>query len=214
VRADQFEATGVQFAPASTSEQRKTITITAKVSDEKGSGSTQANVVVKQRALISARQLPEVLFAKDSDRVNNCGKRVLLEELRTLENNDPGGRVVLVGHIAEGEQTSKDLDLKRALNAAAVISAGREVCTAFPTSQIFVNTAGAADNGVRFQPNFCGGSTAGVERPGQTVAANDDTAKYRRTEVWFVPAGGALPASGEGAKDATTLGVNRLGCPK
>jgi hypothetical protein len=214
VSGNQFEAVGVQFAPPSTSEQQKTITITAKVSDEKGSGSAQANVVVKQRALISARQLPDVLFAKNSDRVNNCGKRVLLEELRTLENNDPAGKVVLVGHIAEGEQASKDLDLKRALNAAAVISAGREVCTAFPASQIFVNAAGTADNGVRFQPNFCGGSTAAAERPGQTVAANDDTAQYRRTEVWFVPNGGALPASGTGAQDAAALGVNRLGCPR
>ena len=214
VSGDQFEAVGVQFAPPSTSEQQKTITITAKVSDEKGSGTAQANVVVKQRALISARQLPDVLFAKNSDRVNNCGKRVLLEELRTLENNDPAGKVVLVGHIAEGEQASKDLDLKRALNAAAVISAGREVCTAFPASQIFVNAAGPADNGVSFQPNFCSGSTAAAERPGQAVAASDDTAKYRRTEVWFVPSGGALPASGDGAKDAAALGVNRLGCPR
>jgi len=212
VSGSQFDSAGVQFAPPSTSEQRKTITITAKVSDEKGSGSAQASVVVKQRALLSARQLPDVLFAKNSDRVNNCGKRVLLEELRTLENNDPEGKVVLVGHIAEGEQASKDLDLKRALNAAAVISAGREVCTAFPTSQIFVNTAGAADNGVGFQPNFCGGST--TERAGQTVASGDDAAKFRRTEVWFVPSGGALPASGTSAKDAATLGVSRLGCPR
>ena len=82
---DQFDATSVQFAPPTTSEQRKTIMITAKVSDEQGSGSAQANVVVKQRALLSARQLPDVLFAKGSDRVNNCGKRVLLEELRTLD---------------------------------------------------------------------------------------------------------------------------------
>jgi len=210
---NQFDTAGVQFPPPSASEQRKTITITAKVSDEKGSGSAQANVVVKQRALISARQLPDVLFAKNSDRVNNCGKRVLLEELRNLENSDPTGRVVLVGHIAEGE-ASKDLDLKRALNAAAVISAGREVCTAFPASQIYVKTAGASDNGVAFQPNFCGGSTATTERAGQTVAAGDDAAKYRRTEVWFVPTGGALPTSGADAKDAATLGVSRLGCPR
>jgi len=137
----------------------------------------------------------------------------LLEELRNLENSDPTGRVVLVGHIAEGE-ASKDLDLKRALNAAAVISAGREVCTAFPASQIYVKTAGASDNGVAFQPNFCGGSTATTERAGQTVAAGDDAAKYRRTEVWFVPTGGALPTSGADAKDAATLGVSRLGCPR
>jgi len=214
VSADQYIASGVQLAPPGTSEQRKTIAITAKVSDERGSGSAQASVVVKQPALLSARQLPDVLFAQDSDRVNNCGKRVLLEELHTLANNDPSGRVVFVGHIAEGERASKDLDLKRALNAAAVISAGQEVCTAFPASQIFVNTAGTADNGVRTQPNFCSGSTAVAERPGQTVDASDDLAKFRRVEVWFVPAGGAVPASGAGAKDAAALGVSKLGCPR
>jgi len=33
-------------------------------------------------------------------------------------------------------------------------------------------------------------------------------------EVWFVPTGGALPPSGEGATDAATRGVSRLGCPQ
>jgi len=211
---NQFDSTGIQFAPPSTSEQRKTIAITARVSDEKGSATAQANVVVKQRALTSATRLPDVLFAQGSDRVNNCGKRVLLEELRNLEGNDPGGKVAFVGHAAEGEQASKDLDLRRALNAAAVISAGKEVCTAFPASQIFITTAGAADNGVAFQPNFCGGSTALAERPGQDVAASDEMAKYRRVEVWFVPTGGAPPASGADAKDAVALNVSRLGCPR
>jgi hypothetical protein len=213
ISGDQFDAAGVQFPPPGSSEQRKTIAITAKVADERGSGSAQATLIVKQPALVAARQLPDVLFTQNSDRVNNCGKRVLLEDLRTLENSDPSGKVVFVGHAGESER-SKDLDLKRALNAAAVISAGKEVCTAFPASQIFVNTAGAADNGVPFQPRFCGGSTAVTERPGQTVTAGDDAAKYRRVEVWFVPTGGALPVSGEGAKDAASLGVSRLSCPK
>ena len=104
------------------------------------------------------------------------------------------GRVVLVGHVAEAERASQDLDVRRALNAAAVISAGRGVCTAFPASRILVNSAGVADNGVSFQPNFCGGSTTVAERPGQQVATSDVAAKNRRVEVWFVPTGGALPA--------------------
>ena len=171
-------------------------------------------MVVKQAALLSARQLPDVLFARQSDRVNNCGKRVLLEELRGLTDSDPSGRVVLVGHIADGERSSQDLDMKRALNAAAVISAGQGVCTAFPASQILLNAAGSRDNGVGFQSNFCGGSTVVAERPGQNVTASDDAAKYRRVEVWFVPSGGTLPTSGEGAKNAATSGVSKLGCPR
>jgi hypothetical protein len=214
INGDQFDSSNVPFAPPGSSEQRRTVTIVAKVSDERGSGTAQANVVVKQKAIDAARRLPDVLFAASSDRVNNCGKRVLLEELRTLENNDPAGKVVLVGHTAEGERSPKDLDLKRALNAAAVISAGREVCTAFPASQILVNGSGSTDNGVDFQPNFCGGSTATAERPGQVVAATDDAAKYRRVEVWYVTSGATLPPSASGAKDAAASGVGALGCPR
>ena len=214
IRGDQYDSTSVQLAPPGNSEQRRTITIAANVSDERGSGSAQANVVVKQGALLSARQLPDVLFAQQSDRVNNCGKRVLLEQLRGLTDGDPTGKVVLVGHIAEGERSSQQLDMKRAMNAAAVISAGQGVCTAFPASQILVNGAGSKDNGTSFQSNFCGGSTTVSERPGQTVTASDDAAKYRRVEVWFVPSGGAAPPSGEGAKSAATSGVSTLGCPR
>jgi hypothetical protein len=214
ISGSQYDSTGVQFAAPTTSEQRRTMTITARVADERGSGTAQANVVVKQKALISARQLPDVLFAQRSDRVNNCGKRVLLEELHGLTQSDPMGRVVLVGHIAEAERASKELDMRRALNAAATISAGQGVCTAFPASQILVNAAGSADNGVRLQPNFCSGSTEAAERPGQAVAATDDAAKYQRVEVWFVPSGGALPPSAQNAKDAATQGVAKLGCPR
>jgi len=214
VRGDQYDSTSVQFAPPTSSEQRRTIMIAAKVSDERGSGTAQGNIVVKQGALLSARQLPDVLFAQQSDRVNNCGKRVLLEQLRGLTDGDSTGTVVLVGHTAEGERSSQDLDMKRVLNAAAVISAGQGVCTAFPASQILVNAAGSKDNGSAFQSNFCGGSTAAAERPGQTVTANDDAAKYRRVEVWFVPTGGAVPPSAEGAKSAATTTVRNLGCPR
>ncbi len=214
VSGAQYDSTGVAFAPPTGSEQRKTIALTAKVTDERGSGSASANVVVKQPAVISATQLPDVLFAQGSDDVNNCGKRVLLEELRNLANNDPAGRVVFVGHTGPGEQASKDLDLKRAMNAAAVISAGTGVCTAFPASRIYVNAAGAADNGVVLKPNFCSGSTAVAERAGQRVDASDDSAKFRRVEVWFVPSNGALPASAAAAKDAGSLGVAALGCPR
>jgi hypothetical protein len=114
----------------------------------------------------------------------------------------------------EGVEKSQSLDMKRALNAAAVISAGQGVCTSFPASQILVNAVGATDNGVAYQPNFCAGSTGVSERPGQNVASGDDNAKSRRVEVWFVPAGGTLPPSGANAKGATTLNVSSLGCPQ
>jgi len=213
IRGNRFDSTGIRFDPPGASEQRKTIAVNAKVNDERGSGSAEGTVVVKQRAALAAQRLPDIAFQEGSDRVNNCGKRVLLEDLKNRFDADPGGRVVFVGHIAQSEVASVELDLKRALNGAAVISAGQGVCTKFPASQILVKGAGAADNGVDFQPYFCGASAASAERPGQEVQPSEE-AKYRRIEVWFVPSGGILPASANDAKEATTLGVSSLGCPR
>jgi hypothetical protein len=87
------------------------------------------------------------------------------------------------------------------------------VCTKFPPSQILVSAAGDADNGVDFQPYFCASSAAVAERPGQAVPQSED-AKYRRLEVWFVPSGGALPASAKNTQDAASLKVSTLACPR
>ena len=210
VAGNQFDSSEVRFDPAATSEQRKTITLQAKVSDDKGSGTAQTSVLVKKQAL--ARRLPDIIFPNGSARVNNCGKRVLLEELKATTDSDPTGKVILVGHLSEKEAGKANLDQQRALNAAAVISAGQGVCSAFPASQILVEGTGAADNGVDYQSHFCGGSTA--ELPGSAVKESESDARFRRVEVWFVPSGGALPASLKNYKDAASLSVSGLGCPK
>jgi hypothetical protein len=213
VSGNEYDSTTVHFDPPGPTEQRKTINIAAKASDSRGSGSAETSVTVKQKAATMAKRLPDVIFPAKSERVNNCGKRVLLEELKALFDADPGGTVVFVGHVAPNE-TASSLDLKRALNAAAVISAGQGICAGFPASRIMVNAAGSADNGVDYQPNFCGTSTAVAERRGQSVDQSDDRAKFRRVEVWFVPTGGTIPDSAKNAKDAATLGVSSLGCPR
>ena len=213
VDGNQFDSSAVRFDPANNSEQRKTIAVTAKVSDDNGSGSAQATVVVKKKAAIVAKRLPDVIFPVSSARVNNCGKRVLLEELKTYTNSDATGTVIFVGHQSENESKWPGLDQKRALNAAAVISAGQGICTNFPANQIQVSAVGSAQNGVDPQPRFCGMS-AGSERAGQSVNESDDAAKYRRVEVWFVPTGGVRPALVSNYKDAATLSVSSLGCPR
>jgi hypothetical protein len=214
ISGNQYDSSGVRFDPADVSEQRKTVTLTAKVSDQRGTGSAAASVVVKQKGATLAKRLPDIIFPANNDRVNNCGKRVLLEELKSLFEGDPGGNVVFVGHLAEKEPAASTLDLKRALNAAAVISAGQGICARFSPSQILVKAVGTADDGVDFQPHFCGTSTDVVERQGQTVEQNDNMAKFRRVEVWFVPTGGVPPKSATDTKSALTLGVGSLGCPR
>jgi outer membrane protein OmpA-like peptidoglycan-associated protein len=171
--------------------------------------------VVRKKANPQAKRLPDIVFLSGSARVNNCGKRVLLEELKALISQDPAGKVVLVGHIADREPKKTKLDARRATNAAAIVSAGKGICLNFPASQILVKAAGTTQE-ADFQPYFCGTSAAPKtrERGGQGVSAKDKNAQARRVEVWFVPSGAQIPASGAGAQDASGLKLGPLGCPR
>jgi hypothetical protein len=216
VSGNQFDSSSVQFNPSDNSEQRKTVRLEAVVRDSGGEGRAAGTVVVKKRAALDAVRLPDIIFPVRSARVNNCGKRVLLEDLRAHMQRDPGGTVVLVGHADAREKAKASLAQDRALNATAVISAGTGVCSSVPVNQIQVLSVGTTDNGVAPQPYFCGTSatTKVAERSGQSVREADSQAQFRRVEVWFVPAGGKLPASAAGAQNASTLPLSKLGCPK
>jgi len=211
VIGNQFDSSSVVFDPASTTEQRKSVTLVARVADQKGQATAQTTLVVKKAAPLMAKRYPDIIFPANSARVNNCGKRVLLEELRAAMDADPTGHVVLVGHLSEKEAAKTGLDQLRALNGAAVISAGSGICAAFPAPQIFIGASGAVDNGVDLKSNFCGTTQ---ETPGSRVNEKDTDAPYRRIEVWFVPTNGALPASLKDQKDAASLSVSKLGCPR
>ena len=197
VQGDQFDSTGVQFDPTNKAEQRKTVTITARCSDNRSAGTATTTVTVIKKAEIAAIRLPDVLFSDNNARVNNCGKRILLEELRGYFEKDPSGTVVLVGHSSDDE-TAANLDMQRALNSAAVITAGTGVCLSIPQSQVLVNATGTNQNGVSFEPGLCGTSVSG------------GASGMRRVEVWFIPAGGQPPSY----QNASTLPVSGLGCPK
>ncbi|MGE5646133.1 MAG: hypothetical protein ACM336_10110 [Acidobacteriota bacterium] len=212
VSGDQWDSSCVQFEPSTdNAEQRKTVVLTATASDGRSTGTATANVVVKKKALMAAQRLPDIIFPAGNSRVNNCGKRVLLEELKSYTDKDPTGRVVFVGHTSPDEQQA-DLDRKRAMNAAAVVSAGSGICLAVPANQVFITAAGSEQGDAGFQPNFCGTSTD--ERSGQAINASDATAQERRVEVWFVPTGGAMPAGLKDFQEAGALSVGSLGCPK
>jgi outer membrane protein OmpA-like peptidoglycan-associated protein len=214
VTGDQFDSTGVRFDPSNTGDQRKPVTITATATDDHGTGTATTTVTVHKKANPNPTRLPDVVFARNNARVNNCGKHVLLEELKANLDRDPGGRVVFVGHTDRGEP--KALGERRALNAAAIISAGSGICLNFAPGQILISNAGSEPGGADPQPYFCGTSATpkSTERSGQAVSANDKRAEYRRVEVWFVPSGGQLPPSAVDPKDATSLNVGKLGCPK
>jgi outer membrane protein OmpA-like peptidoglycan-associated protein len=204
MRGDQFDSTTVQFDGANNAEQRKTVTITAKAVDNRSFGTATTTVEVVKAAVVVPIRLPDVLFSANSARVNNCGKRILLEQLRAYAERDSTGTVVLVGH-SSSDETAANLAQERALNAAAVITAGTGICLSIPQSQVQVSSPGVEQNGVSFETGFCQSS----------VGAGASTATaMRRVEVWFVPTGGQLPASVTNNQAATALPVSSLGCPK
>ena len=204
VQGDQFDSTGVQFDTTNNAEQRKTVTITAKAADNKSVGTATTSVEVIKGAVIAPVRLPDVLFPANNSRVNNCGKRILLEQLRSYVERDPTGTVVLVGNTSNDE-TAANLAMQRAMNSAAVITAGTGVCLSVPQSQVQISAPGADQNGVGFESGFCQASVP--KGPAGTVDA-------RRVQVWFVPTGGALPASVTNNQAASAMSVSGLGCPK
>ncbi len=204
VQGDQFDSTGVQFDASNNAEQRKAVTITASCADNRSTGTATTTITVIKKAVITPIRLPDVLFDANSARVNNCGKRILLEQLRAYFERDSAGKVVLVGH-ASSDETAANLAEQRSLNAAAVITAGTGICLAIPQSQVLVSSPGVDQNGVGFEPGFCSSSVRG---------GSSGMAEMRRVEVWFVPNGGQLPSSLKTYQDASALPVSSLGCPR
>jgi outer membrane protein OmpA-like peptidoglycan-associated protein len=204
VQGDQFDSTTVQFDPSNNAEQRKTVTITAKAADNRSEGTATTTIDVIKKAVIVPIRLPDVLFERNSARVNNCGKRVLLEQLRAYWERDSTGTVVLVGH-SSSDETAANLADQRALNAAAVITAGTGVCLSIPQTQVQVSAPGVNQNGVGFESSFCEPSLN---------ARSSTNAEMRRVVVWFVPTGGQMPSSVTNAQPASSMNVGGLGCPK
>jgi outer membrane protein OmpA-like peptidoglycan-associated protein len=203
INGNEFDSTGVQFSPNSSTEQHKTVTITANASDCTSNGTATTTVDVIKKATIAPVRLPDVLFNRNSSRVNNCGKRVLLEQLRAYVEKDPSGTVVLVGNQSPDETVS-GLDMKRVENAAAVITSGTGVCMSVPQSQVMVQANGANQSQVSLEPGFCSSSVRGT-------GSDED---MRRVAVWFVPSGGQMPAMVSNLQNAQTLNISGLGCPR
>ena len=213
VSGSTYDSTGVQLASAACSEQRKEVSVTANLKNDRGATGTAATTIVVKRKQVPlpAVHVADIIFARNSARVNNCGKRILLEELKTYRDGDPTGKVLLVGHIDKGELKKLHLDEKRALNAAAVLTAATGICSNFNVSQVLVQSVGEDQSG-ELKPHFCESSV--TERASDRVSERDKRAEYRRVEVWWIPTCTEVPASAAGAKDAGSAGVAAIGCPK
>ena len=204
VRGGRFDSAGVRFDPANKAEQRRIVTIRASAADRKNIGIESTDIEVIKKAEVEAIRLPDVMFSANDARVNNCGKRILLEKLRSYTDRDSEGAVVLLGYNSSDEQVA-GLDRQRALNAAAVITAGTGVCLSIPRSQVQVGWSGPDPGGIGFESGFCASSV----RAGSSI-----TAKSRRVAVWFVPTGAQPPALAAKHREAASLPVEPVGCPR
>jgi outer membrane protein OmpA-like peptidoglycan-associated protein len=203
----RFDSRTVRF-DASARPQTKPVTITATVTDERGRSASRS-VDVRVNYTPQAVRFADIVFPKGSARVNNCGKRILLEELQQRAA-DPDYEIVLVGHHAADE--ARGLDRRRVMNVAAVLAGGTGTCGNVDRSRIKVDWVGTEQT-ADFQPGLCGSSTRGEakERKGQEATAADQT---RRVEVWLVPKGTRMPASVKAPKEVNEKEMKVLGCPQ
>jgi hypothetical protein len=206
-----FDSTSVQFDMSNRSKQQtRTVHVVATATDTCGNTSkAEGDITVTLNP--EARRLDDLVFPRGSTRVNNCAKRLLIEELTPMLRDSPNSRVVLIGHRDERERDG--VDRARVLNAAAVLSAGTGICPQLDLSRVLGAWVGT-DQSSTPRPALCGASTAVRERGGQAVAPADSRAQFRRVEVWFVPEGAELPAALQSAQPVPADAVKPLGCPK
>jgi hypothetical protein len=152
----------------------------------------------------------------NSARVNNCGKRVLANELypQITSARYREYDIVLVGHRAPSEQekvakgSPSTLDRDRALQAAAFLSAKGATCKDIELSRVKIVWEGT-DQDNDFRSNFCDSTT---ERRRDSVSSGDANAKHRRVEVWLVPKGATMPS--DTVIENVSSEVVKLGCPR
>ena len=215
VSGDTYDTSGLAFDTSNRlKQQTKVVHLTATATDQKGgTGKADADLTVTLNP--EARRLDDIVFPTNSARVNNCAKRLLLEQLTPMLRSDPNATVILIGHRDEREKgkAASRLDRTRVLNAAAVLSAGTGICPQLELSRVKVNSVGT-DQSSPTKPMLCGASTDVKEKSGQGVKSTDQRAQFRRVEVWIVPGGAQMPAGVSGLQDAPASDIKKLGCPK
>jgi outer membrane protein OmpA-like peptidoglycan-associated protein len=195
-----FDSKNVAFGPATDRDELKQVTVTATLRDARGA-TASSPVAITVRRLADFVRLPDVLFNARSSTVNNCGKRILLEEVypRMRTGNYT---IVLVGHVDESERTVANLDRDRAYNAARVLVAGADTQVRVEPARVRADWVGTTQTAAKL-PGYCGTSTrpSVAEVRGAAIREADTAAENRRVEVWLVPAGVGMPASVVNARE-------------
>ncbi len=213
-----FDASSLSFEGGAQG-QTKTVTATLTVTDETGK-STSKTTDIAVNCPPQFKRLPDIVFAKNNARVNNCGKRILIDQAAPQAGTTYD--IILVGHRSSDEEANLPgtrrgrrrtpgaaLDEERARNAAAVLVGGGATCANVDPAQVKIEAVGT-DQTSPTQPGLCGTSTLPAvqrERRGSKVTEADAN---RRVEVYLVPHNGAMPPS---VKTANPI-PGKLACPK
>ena len=217
-----FVSSSMTFDPANVFKlETRTATVTPTVTDSRGRTANGNPLQITVTKDPQAMRLDDLVYGNGSTRVNNCAKRILIDELQALMNNNPDVDVLLIGHIDKAEPVKGPkgrllhLDHQRVYNAAAVLTAGTGVCAKCDLSRIQVAYAGTSQSS-DFRSGFCGTSTRqkSDERKTDAVAADDEAAKNRRVEIWIVPKGVAMPGGAKDVQPAPMKVIKAKGCPK
>lgn len=218
-----FDASTLNFEGGGQN-QTKTVTATVTVTTETGKTASQTTQITVNCPPQWVR-LPDVVFAKNNARVNNCGKNVLIEQAVPRVANGQY-TIVLVGHRAADEketaapargkrgrharhEEATTLDQQRALNAAAVLVGGGATCGTVDASRVMIDAEGTNQVSDE-QPGLCGTSNI-KERKGQTVT---DADKDQRVEVYLVPNPQTMPPAAKNPQPLPADKIKALGCPK
>ena len=216
-----FDTSSLNFESTSAT-QTKTVNATVTVTDATAhSASKSIALTVTNPPAI--RRFDDVVFGKNADRVNNCGKRVLIDEVAPAMASGEYD-VILVGHIDSDEKPDlpargrgkkrvpgEPLDEARTLNAAAVLSGGTGTCAKVDMSRIRVAYLGTTQESEP-RPGLCGTSTRPAEKERRRSEVTDAD-KNRRVEIYLVPRGGSVPGVTD-VKPLPESQVQALGCPK
>lgn len=218
-----FDGSNLNFESGGQS-QSKTITATFTATDATGK-SASGTATITVNCPPQYKRLPDIVFSKNNARVNNCGKRILIDQAAP----QAGGAydILLVAHRSTDEKETlgtarkgrnaapaRTLDEQRALNAAAVLMNDTKTCASVDPTQIKIDVEGT-DQTSTPDPGICGTSTlppTQKERKGSVVT---DADKERRVEVYLVPKGSsANPPAAKNVKPVPETVVKGLGCPK
>ena len=215
-----FDASTLNFENSAQA-QTKTVTATLTVTDEAGKTASQTTQITVNCEPQFVR-LDDVVYAKNNARVNNCGKRLLIDDAASrLASGEY--KIVLVGHRDTDERETvatrrrgrraappTPLDEQRVLNAAGVLTGGGGTCAQIDMSRVMIDWVGTEQTS-ETRPGQCGTSNTKERKGSQTTEAD----KNRRVEVYLVPTNSqSMPPAVKNARPLSETTMKAIGCPK